>query len=190
MTTPDAVRAHIEWLRENGMTQRHIANLVGLSDEVISRCVRGRRPLTARIADQVMRIHPDDAELAGTRAPNADEQFEEEYDHFVVRMGWSDTNFAAMMADELDMAVESVMKKIRAIQRARSPVGLSRRDVDLLVGAEFSGDLPRQLVGAARAMEGRGLIDTFLWRGKGNVRYAVLTEEGAEALRKERACQS
>ena len=193
MTTPDAVRAHIEWLCEHGMTQRQIGNLVGVSNKAISKCARGRGLLSPRVADQVMRIHPDDAELADEPAPGLDERVEEEYDHFVVRMGWDDADFAAMMADELDMSVESVMTKIRRIQRDRSPVGLSRRDVDLLVGAEFSGDLPRQLVSAARAMEARGFIDTFLWRGKGNVRYAVLTEAGRLALEKERtahACQS
>lgn len=26
MTTPDTVRAHIEWLCDHGMTQRHIGN--------------------------------------------------------------------------------------------------------------------------------------------------------------------
>lgn len=186
MTTMDDVRAHIEWLRDQGMTQRQIARLIGMNDDVISRALAGLRTLSPRVMDHVMRISPDDAELAGTRAPGPDEQFEEEYDHFVVRMGWSDTNFAEMMANELGMSVESVMKKIHALQRARSPVGLSRRDVDLLVGVEFSGDLPWQLVGAARAMEARGFIDTFLWRGKCNTRYAVLTSAGAEALRKER----
>lgn len=190
MTTMDDVRAHIQWLCDQGMTQRQIGNLVGVSHNVISRCSLGLRPLSPRGADQVMRISPEDAELATNPAPSQDEQIAEEYDHFVVRMGWDDADFAEMMADELDLTVESVMTKIRRIQRDRSPVGLSRRDVDLLVGAESSGDLPRQLVSAARALEGRGFIDTFVWRGKGHVRYAVLTEEGAEALRKERQCQS
>ncbi|MBP2333337.1 hypothetical protein [Corynebacterium freneyi] len=190
MTTMDDVRAHIEWLGDHGMTQRQIARLLGLHDDVISRALAGLRALPPRVMDHVMRISPDDAELAETRAPNADERVEEEYSHFVGRMGWDDATFAAMMADELDLTVASVMTKIHAIQRRRSPVGLSRRDVDLLVGAEFSGDLPRQLVGAARAMEARGFIEAHVWRGKGNTRYAVLTEEGAEALRKERQCQS
>lgn len=190
MTTMDDVAAHVRWLCEHGMTQRQIARLIGMSDDVISRALSGLRPLSPRVMDHVMRISPDDADLADKRAPSPDERVEEEYDHFVVRMGWDDSDFAAVMADELDLTVESVMKKIRAIQRRRSPGGLSRRDVDLLVGAEFSGDLPRRLVSAARAMETRGFIDTFVWRGKGHVRYAVLTEAGAEALRKERQCQS
>lgn len=193
MTTMDDVAGHVRWLLDQGMTQRQIARLIGMNDDAISRALSGVRPLSPRVMDHVMRISPDDAELAGTRAPGPDERVEEEYDHFVVRMGWDDAEFAEMMADELDLTVESVMTKIRRIQRDRSPVGLSRRDVDLLVGAEFSGDLPRQLVGAARAMEARGFIDTFLWRGKGNVRYAVLTEAGRRALEKERtahACQS
>ena len=193
MTTMDDVAAHVRWLCDQGMTQRQIARLLGLHDDVISRALAGLRSLSPRVMDHVMRISPDDAELAGDRAPNADERVEEEYGHFVGRMGWDDATFAAMMADELDLTVGSVMTKIRAIQRARSPVGLCRRDVDLLVGAEFSGGLPRQLVGAARAMEARGFIEAHVWRGKGNVRYAVLTEAGRLALEKERnvhACQS
>lgn len=189
MTTMDDVRAHIEWLRENGMTQRHIGNLVGLSHAAISKCVRGR-PLSPRIADHVMRIHPDDAELADEPAPGLDEQIEEEYDHFVGRMGWRDSDFAALMADELGLAVETVRTKIRAIQRARSPVGLSRSEADQLSGVAFTGELTMQMGHSTRVLEGRGLIETFVWRGKGHVRYAVLTEEGAEALRKERQCQS
>ena len=190
MTTPDAVRAHIQWLCDQGMTQRQIGNLVGVSNNVISRCSLGRRDLNPRIADQVMRIHPDDAELADEPSPGLDEQFEEEYDHFVGRMGWCDSDFAAMMADELGLAVESVMKKIRAIQRSRSPVGLSRSEADVLSGVAFTGELSMRMGHSTRALEGRGFIDTFVWRGKGHVRYAVLTEEGAEALRKERQCQS
>ena len=190
MTTMDDVRAHIEWLRDHGMTQRHIGNLVGVSNQAISKCARGRGLLSPRVADQVMRIHPDDIDIADEPAPGLDEQFEEEYDHFVGRMGWCDSDFAALMADELGLAVESVMKKIRAIQRSRSPVGLSRSEADLLSGVAFTGELTRQMGHSTRALEGRGFIDTFVWRGKGHVRYAVLTEEGAEALRKERQCQS
>ena len=87
MTSPDAVRAHIEWLCEHGMTQRHIGNLIGLSRDVISACVRGQRTLTPRVADQVMRIHPDDIDIADKPAPSPDEQFEEEYDHYVNTIG-------------------------------------------------------------------------------------------------------
>ena len=190
MTTPDAVRAHIQWLCDQGMTQRQIGNLVGVSNNVISRCSLGRRDLNPRIADQVMRIHPDDAELADEPSPGLDEQFEEEYDHFVGRMGWCDSDFAAMMANEMGLAYETVMTKIRRIQRERSPVGLSRREAELLTDVGATGELSMQLGKTTRALEGRGLIETFVWRGHGNVRYAVLTEEGAEALRKERQCQS
>lgn len=190
MTTMDDVRAHIEWLRAHGMTQRHIGNLVGLSDDVISKCVRGHRTLNPRIADQVMRIHPDDIDIADKPAPGPDEQFEEEYDHYVGVLGWDDADFAALMADDLGLAVETVRTKIRAIQRSRSPVGLSRSEADLLSGVASTGELSMQMGHSTRALEGRGFIDTFVWRGKGHVRYAVLTEEGAEALRKERQCQS
>lgn len=190
MTTMDDVRAHIKWLGNHGMTQRNIGNLVGVSNKAISKCARGRGLLSPRVADQVMRIHPDDAELADEPAPTADEQFEEEYDHFVGRMGWCDSDFAALMADEMGLAVESVMKKIRQIQRDRSPVGLSHHEADLLADVGATGELPRQMWKITRVLEGRGFIDTFVWRGKGHVRYAVLTAEGAEALRKERQCQS
>ena len=190
MTTPDAVRAHIQWLCDQGMTQRQIGNLVGVSNNVISRCSLGRRDLNPRIADHVMRIHPDDAELADTPAPSPDEQIAEEYAHFVGRLGWCDTDFAEVMADEMGLDPHTVMKKIRQIQRDRSPVGLSRHEADLLADVGATGELPRQMWKITRVLEGRGFIETRVWRGKDHVRYAVLTEEGAGALRKERACQS
>lgn len=186
MTTMDDVAAHVRWLCDQGMTQRQIGNLLGIPHSGVSRVMTGERVLAPRMADHVLRLSPDDVPLAGVRAPDSHGVIEEEYDHFVVRLGWPDTDFAALMADDLGLAYGTVMTQIRAIQRARSPVGLSRREAELLADVGFTGELSRRLGKTTQSLEGRGFIETFVWRCKGNVRCAVLTDEGAEALRRER----
>ena len=193
MTTPDAVRAHIEWLCENGMTQRHIGNLVGLSDDVISKCVRGHRTLNPRISDQVMRIHPDDIDIADEPAPTPDQQFEEEYDHYVGVLGWDDADFARVIAQEMGISLASVNRRIWELQRRRSPSGLTRMERMVLECAAGMGEIHREISPTALALEARGLVTTTVWRGKSNARVADLTDEGRRALEMERnvhACQS
>lgn len=193
MTTPDAVRAHIEWLCENGMTQRHIGNLVGLSNDVISKCALGHRTLNPRIADQVMRIHPDDIDIADKPAPGPDEQFEEEYDHYVNTLGWDDTDFAHVIAGEMGISVDAATRRIWRMQRRRSPSGLTRLERMVLECAAGMGELYREISHTALALEARGLVTTTVWRGKSNARYADLTDAGRRALEMERtvhACQS
>ena len=193
MTTPDAVRAHIEWLCENGMTQRHIGNLIGLSRDVISACVRGRRTLTPRVADQVMRIHPDDIDIADKPAPGPDEQFEEEYDHYVNTLGWDDADFARVIAQEMGISIDAANRRIWRMQRRRSPSGLTRIERMVLECAAGMGELYREISYTALALEARGLVTTTVWRGKTNARVADLTDEGRRALEMERtvhACQS
>lgn len=193
MTTPDTVRAHIEWLCENGMTQRHIGNLVGLSNDVISKCALGHRTLNPRIADQVMRIHPDDIDIADEPAPGPDEQFEEEYDHYVNTLGWDDTDFARLIAQEMGISIDAATRRIWRMQRRRSPSGLTRQERTVLECAAGMGELYREISYAALALEARGLVTTTVWRGKSNARVADLTDEGRRALEMERtthACQS
>ena len=193
MTTPDAVRAHIEWLCEHGMTQRHIGNLVGISDGVISKCALGHRTLHPRIADQVMRIHPDDIDIADKRAPTPDEQFEEEYDHYVGVLGWDDADFARVIADEMGIGIAYAHRRVGELQRRRSPSGLTRMERMVLERAAGMGEIHREISSVARALEKRGLLTTTVWRGKSNARIADLTDEGRRALEKERtahACQS
>ena len=193
MTTPDAVRAHIEWLCENGMTQRHIGNLVGLSNDVISKCALGHRTLNPRIADQVMRIHPDDIDIADKPAPGPDEQFEEEYDHYVNTLGWDDADFAHVIAGEMGISVDAATRRIWRMQRRRSPSGLTRMERKVLECAAGMGEIHRETSHTALALEARGLVTTTVWRGKSNARVADLTDEGRRALEMERnvhACQS
>lgn len=193
MTSPDVVRAHIEWLCENGMTQRHIGNLVGLSRDVISACVRGHRTLTPRVADQVMRIHPDDIDIAEEPAPSPDEQFEEEYDHYVNTLGWDDADFARVIAQEMGISIDAANRRIWRMQRRRSPSGLTRQERMVLECAAGMGELYREISPTALALEARGLVTTTVWRGKSNARVADLTDEGRRALEMERtahACQS
>ena len=193
MTSPDAVRAHIEWLCEHGMTQRHIGNLVGLSDDVISKCVRGHRTLNPRIADQVMRISPDDIDIADEPAPGLDEQFEEEYAHYVGVLGWDDHAFARLMSLEMGISLASANRRIWELQRRRSPSGLTRMERMVLECAAGMGEIHRETSHTALALEARGLVTTTVWRGKSNSRVADLTDEGRRALEMERtvhACQS
>ena len=193
MTTPDAVRAHIQWLCEHGMTQRHIGNLVGLSNDVISKCALGHRTLNPRIADQVMRIHPDDIDIADKPAPGPDEQFEEEYDHYVNTLGWDDSDFAHVIAQEMGISIDAATRRIWRMQRRRSPSGLTRTERTVLECAAGMGELYREISRTALALEARGLVTTTVWRGKSNARYADLTDAGRRALEKERtahACQS
>ena len=193
MTSPDAVRAHIEWLCENGMTQRHIGNLIGLSRDVISACVRGQRTLTPRIADQVMRIHPDDIDIADKPAPGPDEQIEEEYDHYVNTLGWDDADFASVIAQEMGISIDAANRRIWRMQRRRSPSGLTRQERTVLECAAGMGEIHREISYTALALEARGLVTTTVWRGKTNARVADLTDEGRRALEMERtahACQS
>ena len=193
MTSPDAVRAHIEWLCENGMTQRHIGNLIGLSRDVISACVRGQRTLTPRIANQVMRIHPDDIDIADKPAPGPDEQFEEEYDHYVGALGWDDADFASVIAQEMGISIDAANRRIWRMQRRRSPSGLTRQERTVLECAAGMGEIHRDTSRTALALEARGLVTTTVWRGKSNARVADLTDEGRRALEMERtvhACQS
>ena len=193
MTTPDAVRAHITWLCEHGMTQRHIGNLVGLSDDVISKCARGHRTLNPRIADQVMRIHPDDIDIADDPAPSPDEQFEEEYAHYVGVLGWDDADFARLIAQEMGISIEAAPRRIWRMQRRRSPSGLTRQERTVLELAAGMGEIHREISRTALTLEARGLVTTTVWRGKSNARVADLTDEGRRALEMERnvhACQS
>ena len=193
MTSPDAVRAHIEWLCEQGMTQRHIGNLIGLSRDVISACVRGHRTLNPRIANQVMRIHPDDIDIADKPAPGPDEQFEEEYDHYVNTLGWDDADFARLIAQEMGISIDAANRRIWRMQRRRSPSGLTRQERTVLECAAGMGELYREISYTALALEARGLVTTTVWRGKSNARVADLTDDGRRALEMERtvhACQS
>ena len=193
MTSPDAVRAHIEWLCEHGMNQRHIGNLVGLSRDVISACVRGQRTLTPRVADQVMRIHPDDIDIADKPAPGLDEQIEEEYDHYVNTLGWDDADFARLIAQEMGISIDAATRRIWRMQRRRSPSGLTRQERTVLECAAGMGEIHREISRTALALEARGLVTTTVWRGKSSARVADLTDAGRRALEMERnahACQS
>ena len=182
MTAAARARHHIHYLTDQGMTQRTIAKIAGVSDGYLSKFVRGGK-MGRRTLGLILAIAPGDTPPPDAPTISQRDEIIDEWGHFCGRLGWTDEAFADHMATILGCTASHVLRTVEQHQRDTFASGLCRREVAVLskIAAGF-GDVGMGETAAVTALERMGCVTTQVMRGRGRVRVAEITDEGRRRL--------